>query len=87
MHHISGDYLTRNVVQSLQAIQMALESKKTVRFSITLVEEQYKKISSLAERNDVSVAWIVRQAITQFLEESGDQLALPFSTVRTEKVI
>lgn len=40
---------------------------KTVRTTVSLPSEQYEKIQILAEANGLSVAWVVRQAIGEFL--------------------
>ncbi len=56
---------------------MALESKKTVRLSVTLLEGQYARVNEIAQQTDVSTAWIIRKAVAQFLEQY-EQPVLPF---------
>lgn len=53
-------------------------ARKTIRTSVSLPEDQYAIVAQLAEQNDVSVAWVIRQAIHQYLESTeNSQLALP----------
>ena len=55
---------------------MARKSKN-IRTSVILDEDQYGKLVATAEKNDVSVAWVIRHAMGKFLEEYGDQAELP----------
>ncbi len=48
---------------------MATKHKKTVRSSVILPEEQYRKVETIAEANDVSVAWVIRLAIAELLNK------------------
>lgn len=41
---------------------------KTVRTTVSLPSDQHKKLQALAEANGLSVAWVVRQAVGEFLE-------------------
>jgi predicted DNA-binding ribbon-helix-helix protein len=45
-------------------------ANKTVRTTFSLPEQQYKVIQAMAEKHGLSVAWLMRQAISEFLEES-----------------
>lgn len=49
---------------------MALASKKTIRISITLLEEQYTEILHIAEANRISAAEVIRQAVGNLLNDS-----------------
>ncbi len=40
---------------------------KAVRTTVSLPSEQYEKLQALAEANGLSVAWVVRQAVGEFL--------------------
>lgn len=40
---------------------------KAVRTTVSLPSEQYEKLQVLAETNGLSVAWVVRQAVGEFL--------------------
>lgn len=57
---------------------MPPRTKPSVRTSVLLPFEQHLRVVEIAERNQVSVAWIIRQAVNQLLEkESTEQLRLP----------
>jgi predicted transcriptional regulator len=45
---------------------------KSVRITVSLPEPQHKQIQQLAEDNNLSVAWVVRQAVTHFLKENDN---------------
>ena len=59
-----------------------------VRLSVGLDPGSHAKLSQLAERNDVSLAWMARKAITDFIErqEEGDQAELPLQRAGGNKV-
>lgn len=41
--------------------------KKTVRTSVTVSEDDYRDMEQIAERKRVSVAWVFREAVHQYL--------------------
>ena len=43
------------------------KEKKTVRTSVTVSEGDYLEIEAIAERKKVSVAWVIRDAVEQYL--------------------
>jgi predicted DNA-binding ribbon-helix-helix protein len=43
-------------------------AEKTSRLSVSLRESDHQALEQFAERNDVSVAWLVRKAIERFLD-------------------
>lgn len=50
------------------------------RISINLPDEEYTALSALAEKNHLSMAWIGRRAILDFLDRYRDkQLPLSFA--------
>jgi predicted transcriptional regulator len=49
---------------------------KRVRTSVILSEDIYAKIVEMSEANDVSVAWVMRQAIVKFLADTGNKKGL-----------
>lgn len=53
---------------------------KTVRTTFSLPEDQYKVMQEIAEKNGLSIAWLMRQAISDFLEKSDR-----FSPLRSEE--
>ncbi len=50
--------------------QNAEEEKKTVRTTVTLPSQDYAELERLAEQKRVSVAWVVRDAVEQYLTRS-----------------
>ena len=58
------------------------------RFSVALDEREYVRLVAMAEKHRISMAWLVRQALTDFLERYGDedlQLPLRFTVSRTTR--
>ncbi|WP_299874235.1 ribbon-helix-helix domain-containing protein [uncultured Cocleimonas sp.] len=45
---------------------------KSVRVTASLPEEQHEQLQDLAEKNSLSVAWLVRQAVGDFLDKIDD---------------
>lgn len=45
--------------------------KKEFRTSVILTEPQYKRVVEIAEANDASIAWVLRQALDRYLEAQG----------------
>lgn len=53
-------------------------AKKGQRITVSLSDTDHAALSALAERCDVSLSWITRQAITDFLERyQNDEFQLP----------
>lgn len=46
---------------------------KSVRTTVSLSTEQHEKLQALAEANGLSVAWVVRQAVGEFLDKVDTQ--------------
>ena len=42
---------------------------KSVRTTVSLSQDQYKQLQALADANSLSVAWVVRQAVGEFLDK------------------
>ena len=53
----------------------------TVRLSVTLPADDYRELKRLSERNRVSVAWLVRNAVTEHLEAQAPL----FAEMRTKR--
>lgn len=50
------------------------------RISITLPVREYRELSALAEKHHISLAWLGRQAVIEFLERHQDrELQLPLT--------
>lgn len=52
--------------------------KDSVRISATLSSEQHEALLELSEKNKVSVAWLIREAVDKMVEEMGGGRRLPF---------
>ena len=46
------------------------KGKETVRASISFPSEDYEKLEEVATRKRVSIAWIVRDAVREYLENN-----------------
>lgn len=47
---------------------MKSQQRKDFRTSVILSEDQHNQLLAMATENDVSVAWLIRQAITKLLD-------------------
>jgi len=57
-----------------------------IRTSVTLSEEQYTRVSEHAQRGDLSVAWVIRQAVQQFLDRTErEEMPCSIRTIRVEE--
>ena len=57
---------------------MAEPTRSPIRLSVSLTEDQYLRLNEIALKSDVSLAWMVRQAVQQFLDAtSNEQIPLP----------
>lgn len=43
---------------------------KAIRTTVSLSPEQLQRLQELADRHGLSLAWIVRQAVNEFLERT-----------------
>ena len=50
------------------------------RITTTLLPEQYQLLSAIAENNKVSMAWLIRRAVQNFIEEVSDGQVCLFKT-------
>jgi hypothetical protein len=74
--HQSGALYTHGV-------PMTASSTRKVRTSILLPRDIYARVQALADANDVSVAWIARQAITAYVENQKGSQELPLRAARS----
>lgn len=64
-------------------VHMSQSSRRSVRTSVILSEGQYARLNEVALKGDVSVAWVIRQAVQQFLDRAeNEQIPLPIRLVR-----
>lgn len=68
--------------------EVAMPTNKR-RIAVNLADEEYSDLADLARQHDVSMAWLGRQAILEFVEHHrAEQLALPmrFKLQRASRV-
>ena len=58
---------------------MAERRKKTTRLTVSLDDADYAALNAMASRSDVSLSWVIRQAIQRFVREHGAQPELPLT--------
>ena len=51
------------------------EEPSTVRLSVTLPTDEYHELQRLSKRNRVSIAWLVRNAVTDYLQAQAPLFA------------
>lgn len=45
---------------------------KTIRTTVSLPSDQLQQLQSLADQHNLSLAWLIRQAVSEFLERVDD---------------
>jgi hypothetical protein len=60
-----------------------LATVKTVRTTVLLPEGVHRQVQALAAANDVSCAWVIRQAVLHYLATKAGQTELPFGSDRS----
>ncbi|MGR9263638.1 ribbon-helix-helix domain-containing protein [Rhizobium leguminosarum] len=60
-----------------------LAAGKTVRTTVLLPEGVYRQVQALAVTNDVSAAWVIRQAVLHYLATKAGQVELPLGSDRS----
>lgn len=56
---------------------------KTVRSTVLLPERVHRQVQSVAAANDVSAAWVIRQAVILYLSTRSGQTELPLGSERS----
>ncbi len=51
--------------------------KPTVRTTVSLPQDDYSELEVMAEQKKVSVAWVVRRAIEEYLQRQSPLLRQP----------
>jgi hypothetical protein len=65
-----------------EKLVMSAAKSKVVRTSVILPEKRHLQLTKLAEANDVSVAWVIRNAITDFLDHNLDGKKLTIKSAK-----
>lgn len=55
---------------------------KTVRSTVLLPERVHREVQAMAAANDVSSAWVIRQAVVHYLSTRAGQSELPLGSTR-----
>lgn len=56
--------------------------KKTTRLTVSLEDTDYAALSAIASRSDVSLSWVIRQAIQRFVRQHDAQSELPLTLAK-----
>lgn len=64
---------------------MAKQLRKATRLTVSLDEQDYAALNAVAAKSDVSLSWVIRQAIHRFLVEHGEQPQLPLQLPKRQK--
>jgi len=60
--------------------------KKGPRITVSLPEGDYTELMAMAEHHDVSLSWLARQAITEFIDRyKNESMQLPMHLNATRK--
>lgn len=65
-----------NVLLLPEGNTMKTQKRKDFRTSVILSEQQYNQLQELAEANDSSIARLIRQALTFFLESQQKSISV-----------
>jgi len=56
---------------------MPRSRRKEFRTSVILTEPQHKRVLEIAEANDASIAWVLRQAVDRYLAAQAERTGKP----------
>lgn len=69
--------------ENVKGTYTVASAKKGHRITVSLSESDHAALSALAERHDVSLSWLTRKAVTDFLERyENEELQLPLGLGR-----
>jgi predicted transcriptional regulator len=66
---------------------MAGRPRKNTRLTVSMDDQDYMALEAIASKSDVSLSWVIRQAIHRFVMEQKAQLELPLALARDEESI
>lgn len=58
---------------------MGTRSKKSTRLTVSLDPEDHAVLAAVAAKSDVSLSWVVRQAIHRFIQQRQAHPELPLA--------
>jgi predicted transcriptional regulator len=56
---------------------------KSIRTSVSLPQEQHQLLQQIAQSSNLSLSWVIRQAVTEFLVQHDEKNFEPLASVRT----
>ena len=65
------DDVTARLIQR-QEDRMADRPRKSTRLTVSLEDQDYDALTKIAVARDVSLSWVIRQAVRQFIEKTRD---------------
>ena len=74
--------MIRHTLEHKHTGAMAERRKKTTRLTVSLDEADYAALNAMASKSDVSLSWVIRQAIQHFVREHGAEPELPLTLVK-----
>jgi hypothetical protein len=54
----------------LRRVLMTDRPRKSTRLTVSLEEQDYEALNQIALSKDVSLSWVIRQAVRQFIEKT-----------------
>jgi len=75
--------MVRSGVGGLEGSPNTLATGKTVRTTVLLPERVHRQVQAMAAANDVSSAWVIRQAVLHYLSTKAGQSELPLGSDRS----
>ncbi len=57
---------------------------KSIRTTVSLTAEQLQSLQEMADMNGLSVSWLIRQAVSDFLSQHADKKFEPLRISRKE---
>ena len=87
-HYIAAPFTT--VMQCLGGLKTAVRARRgkklATRVTVSVDERDYEELSTLAEEHRVSLAWLVRYAVSDLLDRHRhDQLQLPLELTSADR--
>ena len=61
---------------------MAEHGRKSTRLTVSFDEADYAGLNAMVSMSDVSMSWVIRQAIQRFVREHGTEPVLPLTPVK-----
>ena len=60
---------------------MTERRKKATRLTVSIDDDDYAALNAIAAKSDVSLSWVIRQAIHRFVQKHGAHPELPLTLV------